>query len=104
VIRRALDVVVDGESASYHAYGSGHLLTAERIAFYWKCYAPNEELTADPYLLASHATSLRGLPPATIVLAECDPLHDQGVAYAARLRADGVPVELAHDGPKPHRL
>jgi acetyl esterase len=85
--------------ASYRAYGEGHFLTAERIAFYWNCYVPQPELAETPYVLASRAESLRGLPPATIVLAECDPLHDMGIAYAERLRADGVPVELrVYDG------
>jgi acetyl esterase len=82
------------QDESYRAYGEGHFLTAERIAFYWSCYVPRPELAETPYVLASRAESLRGLPPATIVLAECDPLHDMGVAYAERLRADGVPVEL----------
>ena len=29
-----------------------------------------------------------------LVLAECDPLHDEGVAYACHLQAAGVAVEL----------
>jgi acetyl esterase len=32
--------------------------------------------------------------PAWIGLAECDPLVDEGVAYADRLRMAGVPVDL----------
>jgi acetyl esterase len=87
-------VAYDVDGASYRAYGEGHFLTSERIAFYWNCYVPQPELAETPYVLASRAESLRGLPPATIVLAECDPLYDMGVAYAERLRADGVPVEL----------
>jgi acetyl esterase len=79
---------------SYRAYGEGHFLTAERIAFYWNCYVPRPELAELTSVCAARAESLRGLPPATIVLAECDPLHDIGIAYAERLRADGVPVEL----------
>ena len=86
-------------SASYEEYGEGHFLTAERIAFYWNAYVPQPEVAESPYVLASRATTLRGLPPATIVLAECDPLFSMGVAYAERLRADGVPAELrVYDG------
>jgi acetyl esterase len=35
------------------------------------------------------AASLAGLPPAHVIVAECDPLHDEGVAYAERIRAEG---------------
>jgi acetyl esterase len=89
----------DVVSESYKAYSEGHFLTGERMAFYWKCYVPEPELERQPYLNASSASTLRGLPATTIVLAECDPLFSQGVAYAERLRADGVPIELrVYDG------
>ncbi len=92
-----------GDSPSTRAYGNGHGLTIDRMAFYWNCYIPRPELADLPYVLADKAASLRGLPPATLIIAECDPLHDMGVAYAERLRADGVPVELhvyARDDPR----
>jgi acetyl esterase len=82
------------DDASFRAYGDGYFLDAERIAFYYRNYIPAPEHADAPGAYANKAETLRGLPPATIVLAECDPLHDQGVAYAERLRADGVPAEV----------
>ncbi|MNP76916.1 Carboxylesterase NlhH [compost metagenome] len=34
------------------------------------------------------------MPPVLLILAECDPLYDEGVAYARHLQAAGVAVEL----------
>ncbi len=87
-------VTSDDGSASFAEYGEGHFLTHDRIEFYERCHVPRAELRENPYVKAMSAQTLRGVAPATIILAECDPLHDMGVAYAERLRADGVPVDL----------
>ena len=42
----------------------------------------------------SRAADLAGLPPAVIALAGHDPLYEEGLAYAKRLDAAGVPIRL----------
>lgn len=49
---------------------------------------------ADPRISPAAAENLEGVPAAVIVVLTVDPLHDEGVAYAERLRQAGVPVEL----------
>ena len=44
---------------------------------------------------------LEGVAPAWFGLAECDPLVDDGIAYADKLRAAGVAVDL-EDLPRRH--
>ena len=48
----------------------------------------------DPRFAPLLGNDLSGLPPALLVLAQCDPLRPQGEAYAKALRRHGVPVQL----------
>ncbi len=50
--------------------------------------------TAPPYSVAARRESLAGLPPAWIGVGTTDLFHDEDVAYAERLRDDGVRVTL----------
>ena len=67
-------------------------LTPEAMAWFWDHYLPTGTDRADPYISPLHGT-LEGLPPAYVVTAECDPLRDEGNAYAEALRAAGVEVD-----------
>jgi acetyl esterase len=76
---------------SYIQFGEGHFLTHRDIGYFLNAYAGDADRD-DPRLSPARAHDLHGLPPATIVTAECDPLRDEGAAYADALTAAGVPV------------
>jgi acetyl esterase len=85
----------DLDTASYRDYANGHLLTRDSMAWFWKHYLPEDVSPANPYISPYRASDLRGLPRAVVITAECDPLCDEGNAYARRLEAAGVPVTLS---------
>ncbi|MFF5262059.1 alpha/beta hydrolase [Actinomadura viridis] len=68
--------------------------TYRRLKHIWETYVPDPALRACPHASPLHAPSLAGVAPATIITAEHDFLRGEAEDYAARLRAEGVPVEL----------
>jgi len=93
----ATDGVRDTESL--RAFAEGYLLEAEGIRWFSEhTYHPDADLR-DPRISPLHAADLSGLPPAHIHTAACDPLRDEGKAYADRLQQSGVEVSYTcHDG------
>ncbi|WP_405640957.1 alpha/beta hydrolase [Streptomyces uncialis] len=82
-----------GATASYREYGEGFLLRARDMQWSFDQYAPGAD-PADPRLAPLAAPDLHGAAATTMILAECDPVRDEGAAYAERLREAGVPVEV----------
>lgn len=87
------DVAGVGASESYTAFGEGHFLTTRDMAYFARSYA-GETDPADPRLSPLRADDHADLPPATVITGGCDPLRDEGEAYAEQLRAAGIAVEL----------
>lgn len=81
------------DSASHRLFAQGFLLEAVGIAWFFDHYLPMEQ-RHDWRFAPLEADDLDGVAPALMVIAECDPLADEGLAYADRLRAAGVPVCL----------
>jgi acetyl esterase/lipase len=84
------------------ALANAPFLSAAEMTAYRRLYlGPDGDRSnpwASPLLAADHA----GLPPALIQVAEHDPLREDGVRYAAALRAAGVPVRLTEYVGVPH--
>jgi acetyl esterase len=80
---------------SYAQFAAGEGLTRADMQWYLDQYTAGTGVDPrDPRLAPYRLGDLSGLPPATILTAECDPLRDEGEAYAERLRSAGVPVAL----------
>jgi acetyl esterase/lipase len=79
-------------SASYAESGEGYGLTREDMRWYRDRYLRGESDVADARASPLRAPDLSRLPPAYVVTAGFDPLHDEGAAYAQRLADAGVAV------------
>lgn len=77
---------------SYSEYAAGPFLTTEAMRTYWSLYLGPALGQGDPLATPLSAADLAGLPPTVITVARHDPVRDDGVRYAERLRAAGVPV------------
>ena len=53
-----------------------------------------DRTATSPYAAPARADSLAGLPPAFVQVNGLDPLRDEGLEYASRLLAEGIPVEI----------
>jgi len=82
------------DTGSYETYQQGFLLTRRDMQWFWDLYCPDRRVREAGQCAPMQQDRLAGSPNALIVTAECDPLRDEGEAYAARLREHGVPAEL----------
>ncbi len=77
---------------SYEENGEGYLLTKADMEWFWDLYLRDDVDGKNPYASPLEASSLEGLPPATVITCGFDPLRDEGAAYASQLEAAGVDV------------
>lgn len=80
---------------SVETFANAPLLTRDHMNFYLDTYlSDRENEQRDDRISPLLAADLSGLPPALVITATVDPLHDEGVAYADALRDAGVEVDF----------
>ena len=79
---------------SSHTYASGYLLELDHLRYDYQQYLGTWSDHTDPRVTPLMFDDLSGAPSAIVLVAECDPLRDEGVAYAGLLEHFGVSVEL----------
>jgi acetyl esterase len=86
---------VGGETRSLREFASGYFMERRLIEHFHALYLPPGIDRDDPAVSPLRAADFSGLPPAYVMLAGYDPLRDEGLAYAEKLRAAGVAVQVA---------
>ncbi len=79
---------------SGHVYNTGFLLNLESLRYDYSQYLGADADPTDPRVSPLLFDDLTGSPPALVVVAQCDPLRDEAVAYAGLLEHFAVPVDL----------
>lgn len=77
---------------SREEFSSGYFLDKQAIELFTGSYVTDPDTVLDPRMSPILFPKLAALPPTVVITAECDPLRDQGNAYAEAIRGAGVPV------------
>lgn len=82
------------DSGSHRRLASGYLLEAKTLQWMFNLYLRTDADRTDWRFAPLETPDLSKLAPACLVLAEYDPLLDEGMAYAGRLQASGVATQV----------
>lgn len=90
------------DSPSHFEFAEGYVLTRQAILWFYEHYLGDAADPADFRYAPLLTPSLDRLSPALLIVAGCDPLRDEGLAYEERLRAAGNQVDLLLCEGMPH--
>jgi acetyl esterase len=85
----------DLSRGSYQENEVGLGLELAEMRWFWSHYLPEPSARRSPLASPLRAERFEQLPPASVVVADCDPLRDEGELYARRLHEAGVGVTCA---------
>ena len=83
-----------GSPTAYQHCATGFGLTDQTMHWFWDQYLATPEQASDPLASPLRMPSCAGLPPAFVMVAEYDVLREEGEAFARRLAAAEVPMQL----------
>jgi acetyl esterase len=83
----------DFNTPSYQQNATAKPLDKPTMQWFFQNYLRTPADSSNPLIDLVHAPNLKGLPPATVITAEIDPLRSEGEAYATRLKDAGVDVD-----------
>lgn len=81
------------DTASYEEFQQGYGLDKDLMIWFGSHYIRDESDRKNEFVAPLLAKDLSNLPQALVITAECDVLRDEGLAYAKRLRDEGVNVD-----------
>jgi len=79
-------------TTSWKEFADGPVIEKKNATQAWAMYVPDANERTNPDAAPFYANDLKGMPPAFIIAAEYDPLRDEVIAYAQKLRDAGIPV------------
>ncbi len=82
------------DTPSHRQFARGFVLEEREINWFFSRYVRGPTDRDDWRFAPLNAPDVDGVAPAWVGLAECDPLVDEGVMYADKLRTAGVAVDL----------
>jgi acetyl esterase len=91
------------DTASRRDFAEGYLLDMKTMHWFGNHYLGTNGDAKHPQASPLLADKFTGLPPAFVMVAGFDPLHDEGIAYAEKLHSAGIAVtiedypDLVHD-------
>lgn len=89
-------------SKSWSYFSKSINLSAQDMQKYISLYVPREKDRKNPYASPLLAKNFSKLPDTLMIVAQIDPLHDEDIAYANKLKAAGTKVKVNEYDGVPH--
>lgn len=86
---------IGAETKSLRDFAENYFLERKTLDWFYENYLPTDADKSDPRISPLLAPDLSGLPPTFVMLAGFDPLHDEGLHYAEKLKNASVTVTVA---------